>query len=68
MRRFTASEFADELRQRGCIHVQDTPTLGSFWRAPSGRVFQVPSPEEPGDVYADYILDDLIETHGLNNH
>lgn len=65
MRQFTAEEFAKELRRRGCVHVQDTPGLGSFWRNRHGQVFQVPPPENPGGGYPDYILDDLIKTHNL---
>ncbi len=65
MRQFTREQLFDELQRRGCSHFQNDPNLGSFWKAPDGRYFQVPLPDGPNGTYPDYILDDLIKCHGL---
>lgn len=64
MRAYSKGEFEDELIRRGCEKVSDEE-FGSLWRRGDGRVFTVSYPEEEGDRYPDFMLDDLIRTHDL---
>lgn len=59
MRRFGRAEFWRALERRGYHRVTEEDDLGSFWLAPDGRHFQVPSPDAD-DRYPDWMLDDLI--------
>ena len=72
MRLFRAAEFEKQLAKRGCSKIRELPGgAGTLWRKPEGKAFQVPSPEEwveaseAEPAFPDFILDDLIETHGL---
>lgn len=69
MRIFSQQEFDAELMRRGCKEHTDLEDANGFWwEGPNGKFFQVPHPEEegnPSNGYPDYILDDLIQIHGL---
>ena len=69
MRLFTPAEFEEQLRRRGCSKLEDqSDQYGTYWTWSDSQVFQVPHPEEVWKDelrYPDWILDDLITTHGL---
>ena len=55
-------DFHEELRRRGCQDtVQTLANVGSVWRTSDSMTFILPEPEENGDRYPDWLLDDLIE-------
>lgn len=68
MRRYKPEDFEAELLRRGCTKIEgESDVNGTYWRY-KGKAFQVPNPDRsnPGDPrYDDFILDDLLQMHGL---
>ena len=75
MRLLTVEELENYLKRCGCVTVTGWRDAGRIWRAPDGRHFNVPLPEEPcadGDNrnpihrrYPDWMLDQIITAHAL---
>ena len=66
MRLLSRENLYEELRRRGCVNTGDAlDGLGTLWRNAEGKTFTVPEPEERGERYPDWILDDLIKQFRL---
>ena len=62
MRLYSREDFWHELERRGCWRVSEEDGLtGTYWLGPDGRHFQIPA----GDVFPEFMLDDVIRQHGL---
>jgi hypothetical protein len=62
VRVLTVGDVQNHLKEKGFTETNVTTNTGTFWRSECGNHVLVPFPD--GDVYPDFILEELIKVVG----